>query len=167
MSYKPTACEMARYNQWQNEKLLGVCDTLSLEDLEEDRGLFFGSILATLDHILHVDQTLLGMAKTGNIPAFDPTVRQSETYDGFKQSRGTLDDEIIDFFESTSESWFDDILSFDSEQLGRERHLPRWFYIAQMFNHQTHHRSQITSELHRMGIDYGNTDMPYNPLTPY
>ncbi|YAF94156.1 MAG: DinB family protein [Nodularia sp. CChRGM 3473] len=32
-----------------------------------------------------------------------------------------------------------------------------------MFNHQTHHRSQITSELHKMGIDYGCTDLPYNP----
>jgi len=32
-----------------------------------------------------------------------------------------------------------------------------------MFNHQTHHWNQITTELHKIGIDYGVTDMPYNP----
>jgi hypothetical protein len=25
----------------------------------------------------------------------------------------------------------------------------------------------VTAELHRMGIDYGNTDLPYNPLSQY
>jgi uncharacterized damage-inducible protein DinB len=36
-----------------------------------------------------------------------------------------------------------------------------------MFNHETHHRSQVTSALTQMGIDYGNTDLPYNPLSQY
>jgi uncharacterized damage-inducible protein DinB len=35
--------------------------------------------------------------------------------------------------------------------------------LVQLFNHQTHHRSQATSELHKLGIDYGSTDLPYNP----
>jgi len=167
MSYKPTACEMARYNQWQNAKLLGVCDTLSLADLEEDRGLFFGSILATLDHILTVDQALIAMATTGVIPPFDPDQRITETYDAFKQARTAQDAKIMHLCENAGPSWFEDDLPRESAELGRTRHFPRWFYVAQMFNHQTHHRSQITSELHRMGVDYGNTDMPYNPLTPY
>jgi hypothetical protein len=25
----------------------------------------------------------------------------------------------------------------------------------------------VTAELHRMGIDYGSTDLPYNPLSQY
>ena len=51
--------------------------------------------------------------------------------------------------------------------LGRERTVPRQFYMMQMFNHGTHHRSQVTAALHRMGIAYGNTDLPYNPLSQY
>lgn len=167
MSYKPTACEMARYNQWQNENLLRVCDTLSPSALDEDRGLFFKSILATFDHILNVDQVLLQMTKTGKVPPFDPNQRANATYDAFKKARIKLDADIARLCENAGPSWFEDDLPRESAELGRTRHFPRWFYIAQMFNHQTHHRSQITSELHRMGVDYGNTDMPFNPLTPY
>ena len=167
MSYKPTACEMARYNQWQNEKLLQVCDTLSPDALEEDRGIFFRSILATFDHILNVDQVLLQMTKSGEIPPFDPNKRTNATYEAFRTARVELDDEITRICEGAGPTWFEDDLPRESAELGRTRHFPRWFYIAQMFNHQTHHRSQITSELHRMGVDYGNTDMPFNPLTPY
>lgn len=167
MSYKPTACEMARYNQWQNENLLQVCDTLSPEVLDEDRGIFFKSILATFDHILNLDRTLIAMTKTGTIPPFDPNLRLTKTYEAFKQARTQQDAEILQLCEDAGPTWFEDDLPRESAELGRTRHFPRWFYIAQMFNHQTHHRSQITSELHRMGVDYGNTDMPYNPLTPY
>lgn len=94
MSYKPTACEMARYNKWQNENLLQVCDALSPEVLEEDRGIFFRSILATFDHILNVDQVLLQMTKSGEIPPFDPNKRTNATYEAFKTARVELDDEI-------------------------------------------------------------------------
>jgi len=39
----------------------------------------------------------------------------------------------------------------------------RGFMMVQLFNHQTHHRSQVTCELHKLGLEYGCTDMPYNP----
>jgi len=49
----------------------------------------------------------------------------------------------------------------------RDRVHPRQFPLMQMFNHGTHHRSQVTSALHTMGIDYGSNDLPYNPLSQY
>jgi DHA1 family bicyclomycin/chloramphenicol resistance-like MFS transporter len=36
-----------------------------------------------------------------------------------------------------------------------------------MFNHATHHRSQATTALWAMGIDYGCTDIPFRPDSPY
>ena len=41
--------------------------------------------------------------------------------------------------------------------------IPRWVMVAQIFNHQTHHRSQVTTALHSMGVDYGSTDIPWRP----
>ncbi|MDE2009487.1 MAG: hypothetical protein KGJ09_05340 [Candidatus Omnitrophica bacterium] len=32
-----------------------------------------------------------------------------------------------------------------------------------MFNHQTHHRGQITTLLAQEGLDYGVTDLPVMP----
>jgi uncharacterized damage-inducible protein DinB len=34
----------------------------------------------------------------------------------------------------------------------------------QMFNHQTHHRGQITTLLSQIGIDIGETDLPLTPV---
>jgi uncharacterized damage-inducible protein DinB len=42
---------------------------------------------------------------------------------------------------------------------------PRWLCVTQMFNHQTHHRGQVTTLLKQAGIDPGPTDLPWAPLT--
>jgi uncharacterized damage-inducible protein DinB len=48
---------MARYNCWQNENLYSVADTLSEEERRRERGAFFGSVHATLNHLLWADRT--------------------------------------------------------------------------------------------------------------
>jgi uncharacterized damage-inducible protein DinB len=84
-------------------------------------------------------------------------------YGELKSARFEFDEKLIQESQGCSQDWLDEIFEFWSERLNRNRRLPRAFYYIQLFNHQTHHRSQITSELHKMGIDYGNTDLPYNP----
>jgi uncharacterized damage-inducible protein DinB len=42
---------------------------------------------------------------------------------------------------------------------------PRSLCVMQMFNHQTHHRGQVTTLLKQAGIDPGATDLPWAPLT--
>ena len=42
---------MAEYNVWQNEKLYAACAGLPDEQRKADRGAFFKSIHATLDHL--------------------------------------------------------------------------------------------------------------------
>ena len=46
---------MARYNAWQNAQLAETFDSMSLGALTENRGAFFGSILATASHLLWGD----------------------------------------------------------------------------------------------------------------
>jgi uncharacterized damage-inducible protein DinB len=46
--------------------------------------------------------------------------------------------------------------------------LPCWHAVAHLFNHQTHHRGQITALLHQLGRDPGVTDflvMAFPPET--
>ncbi len=47
---------MARYNKWMNDKIYGCAAQLSDEERKRDRGAFFKSIHATLNHILWGDQ---------------------------------------------------------------------------------------------------------------
>jgi uncharacterized damage-inducible protein DinB len=44
-----------------------------------------------------------------------------------------------------------------------ERVLPHWLLVTHLFNHQTHHRGQLTTLLSQLGYDPGVTDLPWMP----
>ena len=168
MSARTSALEMALYNKWQNETLYRLCDALSDEDRKRDRGMFFHSIHETLDHGLMVDRHLLDFITTGQPPTdFDPAQRLHSSYTALKHERETFDDALIELIRERRDDWLDEEITFASDRLQRDRSLPRNFYSMQLFNHATHHRSQVTSELHKLGIDYGSTDLPMNPYSQY
>lgn len=48
-------CLMAEYNVWMNTKIYETASKLSAEELSENRGAFFGSIMGTLNHIAVAD----------------------------------------------------------------------------------------------------------------
>ncbi len=81
--YGPIAAELSRYNQWQNEKLFGVLAALPPEELTRDRGMFFGDMLATLDHIpMAVPYThpTLPTIYSVEIPAVRGTINNKRNY---------------------------------------------------------------------------------------
>jgi uncharacterized damage-inducible protein DinB len=51
---------LARYNRWMNEKFYAVAAELTDEERKQDRGAFFKSIHATLNHILLADRVWMG-----------------------------------------------------------------------------------------------------------
>ncbi len=165
-TYKYMARELARYNRWQNGVLLELCDDADEAFRVKDRGMFFSSVLGTLNHILHVDNVLLAYIRSGVPPeSFDPKTCPFDNYDALRAARLVLDDEIQQLMDDAPEPWFDETFEFFSPDLGHERRRPRALFITQMFNHQTHHRAQITAVMHQLGMDYGSTDMPHNPLS--
>ena len=44
-----------------------------------------------------------------------------------------------------------------------QRTHPLWFAAVHFFNHQTHHRGQVTTLLSQRGIDPGVTDLLWLP----
>ena len=168
MNTQAWAREMALYNKWQNEALYGHCAALSDEDRTADRGMFMGSILNTLDHILIVDMALLNYFAHGQSPAgFDPDKRVHETWDALAKARTAFDDDLLALIDSQAPDWLDETIPYARPGWDHVAEVPRQVFAMQMFNHGTHHRSQVTSELHKMGVDYGITDLPYNPLSQF
>jgi uncharacterized damage-inducible protein DinB len=165
MAAKTWAREMARYNQWQNETLFAACEQLTNEARKADRGMFFGSIHQTLDHILMTDKRLLSFVVNGRPGAkpFEPAKLVYTDYKRLKSEREEFDRALLPKVDRWAETWLNDIIIFRDPGLGRRRIVPRMFYLMQLFNHGTHHRAQVTSELHKLGVDYGSTDLPDNP----
>ncbi|ACK72264.1 DinB family protein [Gloeothece citriformis PCC 7424] len=154
---------MALYNKWQNENLFKMCDELGDEQLHLNRKMFFDSIFKTLNHIINVDETIHFLIHHSTLPKFEPNLILYSRYSELTSARFNFDQKLVKEAQECSQVWLDENLQFWSERLNRNRKVARGFFYVQMFNHQTHHRSQITSELYKIGIDYGSTDLPYNP----
>ena len=60
---------MARYNAWANRRLYAACAQLAADEYRKPRPAFFGSIHATLNHLLVVDR--IWLARIAGEP--DPT----------------------------------------------------------------------------------------------
>ena len=58
---------MSRYATWQNESVFCAADSLDEAARREDRGAFFGSIHATLNHLMWGDQ--IWMSRFADTPS--------------------------------------------------------------------------------------------------
>ncbi len=60
---------MARYNAWQNDGLRRMLAAMPDAEVRQDRGAFFGSILATVNHILWADRIWMSRLAGSEKPA--------------------------------------------------------------------------------------------------
>jgi len=160
----PQSCAlMARYNRWMNLRLYDVCATLPDSQLQENRGAFFGSIYLTLNHIVYAD---LGFfARIRGAPEQVPPLGE-DLFHGFaplRQERERLDLELLSWSNTVTASWLSQTLRYRSKVDGRFREVPHWVMTAHLYNHQTHHRGQVTTLLAQLGKDIGSTDIPFMP----
>jgi uncharacterized damage-inducible protein DinB len=138
---------------------------LSDEERKADRRAFFGSIHSTLNHILWGDRVWLPRFNGKHYPA---GVVGEVLYDDFAallDARRAMDDEIAAWAAQLDAAQLAGTLTWFSSIAQRELSRPRWLCVTQMFNHQTHHRGQVTALLKQAGIDPGVTDLPWAPLT--
>jgi uncharacterized damage-inducible protein DinB len=143
----------------------GLCGRRALEERKRDRGAFFGSIHGVMNHVLVADRIWLGrIARRAPAPGHIGV-------DGIV----TLDQEIASDFDvlrrerDVTDAALDALAaSLTAERLGADisvarkgvtRALPLWWVMTHLFNHQTHHRGQLTTLLHQAGQDPGVTDL--------
>ena len=154
---------MARYNEWINSRLYAICAEMSDADLHKDRGAFFKSIYLTLNHIAYGDLAFL--ARFTGTPSVVPELGV-DLFGGFvnlRRERQALDARLLAWAESLTSGWLSEPLTYTSKVDGKTRTAPRWVLVTHMFNHQTHHRGQVTTLLSQMGLDIGSTDIPFMP----
>ena len=156
---------LARYNAWMNERLYDCCTRFSDEERKKDMGAFFKSIHGTLNHLLLADRIWMGRF-TGR--PFVIKTLADELYADFTELRAqrkATDTAISGWIASLSEEDLRGTLSYMSIVNPTQRTYPMGFAIAHFFNHQTHHRGQLTTLLYQAGIDPGVTDLIWLPGT--
>jgi len=155
---------MAEYNRWQNENLYGAAEGLDDSARKAPRGAWFGSIHATLNHILYGDQIwmsrLAGTPKP-KVSSIPDSVGMHEAWDDLKRERTAFDQVIIEWADRLDPAGLAGDLTWFSGAVGRELTNPRWLLVTHMFNHQTHHRGQVHCMLTQAGVRPGSTDLPF------
>lgn len=77
--------------------------------------------------------------------------------------REITDLQIIEWSKSLNLEWLNQDFKYISGVDGKTRILPTWVLVTHMFNHQTHHRGQLTTLLSQLGYNPGITDLPFLP----
>lgn len=166
MMVTPDYClTMARYNAWQNKQLIAAIEPLDAEELERDRGAFFGSILATANHLLWGDRTWLSRFTGKPAPqgGIGESTRLTSNRQDWEILRFHTDGEILIWAERLRAMDLAGGLSWHSGSLGRQVQKPLGLCIAHMFNHQTHHRGQIHAMLTAAASDAPVSDLAFMP----
>ncbi|WP_318455264.1 DinB family protein [Photobacterium leiognathi] len=162
---------LAHYNQRMNNQLLSACQQLTDEQLHQNTNAFFPSVMAHWNHILFGDLIMLRRLIANNIVEIDADVLQQlpvakkindtfvTTMDELSVLRGLVDTVYIEITQAFTPSTCGEIVKYTTTA-GQliERNVGE--FCQHIFNHQTHHRGQLTCILSQFNVDFGCTDLP-------
>jgi len=150
----------ATYNRAMNQAVYAVCAEIPDALRKADRGAFFKSVHGMLNHLMFGDNAWMNRFDGGNRPAPGTGVDLFSDFDEMRAARETLDDEISAWAAALTDAWLSETVEWTSRTDNLTFSQPRWILVSHMFNHQTHHRGQLTTILTQMGHDVGVTDFP-------
>lgn len=150
---------MSDYNSWMNKRLYNICAELTDEERKQDRDAFFKSIHGTLNHILLGDKVWLGrfMGEPFAVTSLDQEL--FEDFIKLKDERIEMDNKIHAWVSSLSDEKLVTEFQFKSIVNPALRSCSLIVAVSHFFNHQTHHRGQLTTLLSQCGKDIGVTDL--------
>lgn len=154
---------MARYNRWMNERLYGLCAGLTDAQRKEDVHAFFKSIHGTLNHLLLADRLWMGRFLGEPFVAKSLDQELYADFERLRTERAKTDARIEAWTATLEDATLDGELSYTSMVNPAPRRIAMRLAVAHFFNHQTHHRGQVTTLLSQRGLDPGVTDLMWAP----
>jgi uncharacterized damage-inducible protein DinB len=162
---------MAIYNQRMNQQLIGVCEQLSPEQLNQETHSFFSTVMCHWNHILFGDLIMLRRLTDNGVVEVDTLILQKlpiaksvtdqfvNNLENLKSLRAVLDEVYVNITQAFTADCCTHIVKYTTTEGGViERTVGEFF--QHLFNHQTHHRGQLTCVLSQFGLDFGCTDLP-------
>ena len=162
---------MSHYNQRMNDQLLNFCYKLSVADLNKETHSFFSNVISYWNHIIFGDLIMLkrlGLNDIGGLSfatfANFPEPKSANdiyhtTMSELLLLRQQLDEVIVQCFADLNDRDCLALISYKTtEGVAITKSVAD--FCQHLFNHQTHHRGQLTCILSQLGVDYGCMDLP-------
>ena len=154
---------MAQYNRWMNGRLYAVCAEIPDGERKRDRGAFFKSIHGTFNHLLLGDRLWLGRFLHRPFPVDSLDQDLYADFDELRAQREGTDEEILEFSASLDEEALARDFRFTTIVDPGDHVFPFRHVLLHFFNHQTHHRGQVTTLIKQAGYEPGVTDLMWLP----
>lgn len=173
---------MADYNRWTNRQLYAAVSPLSAAVLAAETGDHFGSIMAGLNHQVAGDARWL--QRFGSAGHFERLLAAEDWLAAPASLCGSVGADIVeltalrDRIDELITGWCADLIFKDLDRILVYRNptgLPQQHQLGPLlshfFNHQTHHRGQLSTLLHQAGVRAGLGELaampgfdPFSPL---
>lgn len=149
--------ELYDYHYWANECTLRAVKDMPDEKLHRERAHSWGSIYATLLHMLNAEWIWLQRWK-GNSPSAFPVRKDYPTLAAMIRRWVELEEEMRFFVASQTEESLVQTVEYTNTR-GERYRLPRWQMMAHVPNHACHHRGELAAMLALMGVPHQEEDM--------
>ncbi len=160
----------AKYNKAVNQEILKLVEPMPKEKIFQKSKAYYPAIFDTMSHILNTDIAWLrrfkaslpenkALAGSSVLQLDNETLKKEMEGDYTKlfKFRKDLDETIIQFVEELDDNKLNAIIKFKNYK-GEEIEKELWKLLLQWFNHQTHHRGQISVQLDMLDLfnDYSS-----------
>ena len=161
---------LAKYNRWMNQSIYKTCLAMGQDNVDKNQDSFFPSISKTLNHLLLGDLVWLyrcsgdkGVMKFVDGDGHDFKIKSlnqvvfSKLEELWEKRQG-IDNDIVKYVESLNADQVNESVEYRSTD-GCLHTKDLGTILTHWFNHQTHHRGQITALIHQQGYEFGTTDL--------
>ncbi len=161
----------AQYNSSVNQSLLELVQPLKKEQIMMETKAYYPSIFETFLHILITDvawlkrykglfESIKALVSTNLLILEEKGLREEFKSDYTKlfQYRKQVDDLIIQFVKELDEHQLNSAIRYKNYK-GEEVEKELWKTLLHWFNHQTHHRGQISVLLDLVGVAHDFSSM--------
>jgi len=155
---------LAEYNKQTNQEVLGILEGLPQQQLSQDLGSYYSSILGLMNHILVTDATWIRRfgnnlpelnGLTPHLPTFELKTWKDIIWNSLsllKPVRTSVDEVIVQAFQRVSEDKYNLKIKYQDYK-GQEQQKIAWYAFLHFFNHQTHHRGQVAVLLDQLSVE--------------
>ena len=136
------------HNSWATKQLIAICKDLKPDQLQATSEGTYGTILATLQHVVGAEGRYRYRLSGEQLPTKPEDTEDLEELD-------RLNDEMAGFWESLAASEFDPDRRIDVPEpsFGDPFEVTAGMLVAQTLNHGNEHRAQIFTILTTIGVE--------------
>jgi uncharacterized damage-inducible protein DinB len=146
MQSTDTLTTLFRHHLWANLRLLEGCAALTPDQLEASIPGAYGSIQATMQHIVRAEQSYVSRISTGEMYPH-PEDPQPLTIEEMVEAVRTTGAGLIEWAPKVQAG---DTVRIDWE--GTPREVPKTILLTQAINHATEHRAQVMAIMTEIGV---------------